>query len=165
MMYVPAGADREVASAHGDLHAMVVAVPGGREGAARAGALPTRERSAAGPDPASPVILPAAGARSAGSTTMFADPDTIHDRALSAAILAVAAGEAIADHVHGETELWYVLAGSGTLTVAGVALPVTASSVVQIPKNIRHAFTATTAFRAVQIYTPARPEQRGKAQR
>jgi quercetin dioxygenase-like cupin family protein len=112
------------------------------------------------------VILPAAGARPAGSTTIFADPETIHDRTLSAAILALPAGEAIADHVHaGESELWYVLAGSGTLTVAGVALQVTPTSVVQIPRNTRHAFTATTAFRAVQIYTPGGPEQRSKARR
>ena len=61
-----------------------------------------------------------------------------------------------------ETELLYVLAGGGTLTVGGVDLPVTPTTVVQIPKQTKHAFTATSAVRAVQIYTPAGPEQQFK---
>ena len=62
----------------------------------------------------------------------------------------------------GETELLYILAGGGTLNVGGVDLPVTPTTVVQIPKHTRHAFTATSAVRAVQIYTPAGPEQQFK---
>src|SRR4029078_4857503 len=86
---------------------------------------------------------------------------TIPDRTLSASILRLAPGEQVAEHVHaGEAELWYLLAGAGTLTVNGVALPVTATSVVQIPKNTRHAFVATGEVRAVQIFTPAGSEQR-----
>jgi hypothetical protein len=34
--------------------------------------------------------------------------------------------------------------------------------VVQIPPNTPHAFTASAAVRAVQVYTPAGPEQRFK---
>jgi len=56
----------------------------------------------------------------------------------------------------------YVLAGSGTLTIAGNELPVTATSVIQIPPNTKHAFVAAEAVRALQIYTPAGPEQRFK---
>ena len=63
----------------------------------------------------------------------------------------------------GEAELLYVLAGAGTLTVNGVALPVGSTSVVQIPRNTRHAFVATTELRAVQIFTPAGPAQRAQA--
>ncbi|HEY6178741.1 MAG TPA: cupin domain-containing protein, partial [Kofleriaceae bacterium] len=108
-----------------------------------------------------PVLLPAAGARPHGATTIFADAAAIPDRTLSASIVRIAAGEQVAEHVHaGEAELWYVLAGAGTLTVAGVALPVTATSVVQIPRNTRHAFVATSEVRAVQIFTPAGPEPR-----
>jgi quercetin dioxygenase-like cupin family protein len=74
------------------------------------------------------------------------------------------AGTKVPEHVHaGETELWYMLAGAGTLTVNGVDLPVAATSVVQIPKNTRHAFAVTADCRALQIYTPAGPEQRFKA--
>jgi len=62
-----------------------------------------------------------------------------------------------------ETELWYMLAGAGTLTVNGVDLPVAPTSVVQIPRNARHAFAVTADCRALQIFTPAGPEQRFKA--
>jgi len=166
MMYVPKGAAREVGSLHGDLHAVIVAVPGGREGAARAGALPTREVSRAAPRAAAPVILPAAGAKTFGPATIFADADTIHDKSLAASILVLPATGKVPEHVHaGETELLYILAGSGTMTVAGVELAVTPTSVVQIPKNTKHAFTATTLVRAVQIYTPGGPEQRFKPAR
>jgi quercetin dioxygenase-like cupin family protein len=163
MMYVPRGAVRELAAA-ADLHAMVAVVPGGREGAARGGALPTPEAAATSPGDGSAshtrplVILPASAARRAGSALIFGDAAAIPDRMLSAAIVTVAAGEALPEHVHaGETELWYVLAGAGTLTVNGVVLPVTATSVVQIPKNTKHAFTATSELRAVQLFTPAGP--------
>jgi quercetin dioxygenase-like cupin family protein len=108
--------------------------------------------------------LPASGAKTYGRATIFADAGTIHDKTLAASILALPAGATVAEHVHaGETELLYVLAGGGTMTVGGVALPVTATSVVQIPKHTRHAFTAASDLRAVQIYTPAGPEQRFKA--
>jgi hypothetical protein len=41
---------------------------------------------------------------------------------------------------------------------------VTPTSVIQIPPNTKHAFAATAAVRAVQVYTPAGPEQRFKKQ-
>jgi len=168
MMYVPRGAVREIAAGATDLHAMITMVPGGREGAARGGALPTPEASDAGTAagaarPKPPLLLPASAAKPRGGSAIFADATTIADRTLSASMLRLAAGEQLPEHVHpGEAELWYVLAGAGTLTVSGVALPVTATSVVQIPRNTRHAFVATSELRAVQIYTPAGPEQRGK---
>ncbi|HEX3764407.1 MAG TPA: cupin domain-containing protein [Kofleriaceae bacterium] len=165
MMYVPRGGAREVAAPAGELHAMIVVVPGGREGAARSGALPTPELGAStgGPRPKPPVILPASAARTHGPATIYTDGQ-IPDRTFAASVLNLPAGAELADHVHtGEAELLYVLAGSGTLTVNGVALPVTPTSVAQIPKATRHAFVAATACRAVQIFTPAAPEQRYKA--
>ncbi|TMQ07205.1 MAG: cupin domain-containing protein [Deltaproteobacteria bacterium] len=155
MMFVPRGGVREVAAPVADLHAMIAVVPGGREGSARGGALPTPEATSATGPIKPPLILPAAGAP-AGATAVRADAAAIPDRTLSAAILTVPAGGALAEHVHaGETELLYLLAGSGTLTVSGVDLPVTSTSVVQIPKNTRHALVATSEVRAVQIFTPA----------
>jgi quercetin dioxygenase-like cupin family protein len=167
MMYVPTAGGREVAATAGDLHAMIVAVPGGREGAARAGALPTPTMQVKS-GYVGPVFLPAKDAKSyprgGGSVAIFAEPATIKDKTLAASILELPAGAAIPEHVHAkESELLYMLAGNGTLTVKGVAQPVTATSVVQIPPDTKHAFTATTAVRAVQIYTPAGPEQRFKA--
>jgi len=35
--------------------------------------------------------------------------------------------------------------------------------VIQIPPNTKHAFAASADFRAIQVYTPAGPEQRFKA--
>ena len=163
MMYAPKGSAREVRAPAGDLHAMIVMVPGGREGAARGGALPTREVTATRKAPMAPVFLPAAGKTTFGPATIFADATTIRDATLAASILALPGGTKLAEHAHaGETELLYVLAGGGTVTVGGVELPVTPTTVVQIPKQTKHAFTATSAVRAVQIYTPAGPEQQFK---
>ncbi len=163
MLYVPRGGARAISAPSGSLHAMVVMVPGGREGAARGGALPTPELPA-GAHPATPVVLPASRARTYGPAMIYADVAVIPDRSLAASVLALPAGGRVAEHLHAsETELLYVLAGGGTMTVNGVAMPVTATSVVQIPRNTRHGFVATSDVRAVQIFTPAGPEQRFKA--
>jgi quercetin dioxygenase-like cupin family protein len=169
MMYVPAGAARSVsAAAAPEARAVVVVTPGGREGAARAGALPTPELPAGKAAAPGPVHLPAAAARRyprpAGAVAIFAEPATIKDRALAATVLELPKGAAIPEHVHaGETELLYLLAGAGTMTVKGVPLAVGPTTVVQIPPNTPHAFTAAEDVRAVQVYTPAGPEQRFKA--
>jgi quercetin dioxygenase-like cupin family protein len=163
MMYVPTGGARDVAAGASEARAMIAMVPGGREGVARAGALPTREVAEGERAHAKPILLRAAVAKTYGLATIYAEPATIPDRALSASVLALPAGATVAEHVHAkETELLYVLDGSGTLTVAGVALPVTATTAIQIPANTKHSFAATTAFRAVQVYTPSGPEQRFK---
>lgn len=172
MMFVDALAVRDVV-AERDMHAVIAMVPGGREGSARAGALPTRETD--GGRHKKVHHLPAANAKSyclgggavpctRGKVTIFAEPSTIKEPVLAASVIELPPNAAVPEHVHAkETELLYVLAGSGTLTVAGVPLAVTATSVVQIPPNTKHAFTATTEVRAVQIYSPAGPEQRFKA--
>ena len=162
MVYVPKGAGRELVASAGDVHAVIVAVPGGREGSARAGALPTPlDQRASSP---SPKFLPAASAKTYGPATIYAEPATIADKVLAASVLKLAKGAAVPEHVHpNESELLYILEGSGTMTVAGTQLAVTPTSVVQIPPHTKHSFTAAADVRAVQIYTPAGPEQRFKA--
>ena len=169
MVYVPAnGARNVIAASRGvgsDVHAVVAIVPGGREGAARAGALPTRALGPIKSPVAGPVYLPSAHAklypRQLGGGAIFAEPATIADSKLAALILELPANTTIAEHVHaGETEMLYVLAGAGTLTVNGVAITVTRTSVVQIPPNTKHSFAASGDLRALQIYSPAGPEQR-----
>ena len=160
MMFVPMNVARDVA-ASADVHAVIVMVPGGREGSARAGALPTREGTAGG---GAPVMLPAAKAKKYGGVTIIAEPSTLKSPAVAASIMELPTGATVAEHVHDkETELLYVLSGSGTMTVGGVKLAVTPTTVVQIPPRTKHAFTATADVRAVQFYAPAGPEQRFKA--
>ncbi|HLL21007.1 MAG TPA: cupin domain-containing protein, partial [Kofleriaceae bacterium] len=108
-------------------------------------------------------FLPAAKAKAYGKVTIFAEPTTTKQTAISASLLEVAAGASVPEHVHTqETEALYMLAGAGTMTVAGTKLAVTASTVIQIPPNTKHSFTASGDVRAVQFYTPAGPEQRFK---
>lgn len=157
MMFVPKGAAREVIAAVPDMHAVIVMVPGGREGTARAGALPTVEGTGTG----APLML-ATGTK-AGPAMIFLEPAVLKTAPLAASILELPAAASVPEHVHAnETELLYVLDGSGTMTVAGQAVAVTSTSVIQIPPNTKHAFTATANVRALQIYTPAGPEQRFK---
>ncbi len=54
----------------------------------------------------------------------------------------------------------YIESGGGMLALAGTNIAVTESSVVQVPPGTQHAFTGT--LNALQIYTPAGPEQRFK---
>ncbi len=162
MMFVPAGGVRSVSAAGADVHAVIVVVPGGKEGSARAGALPTPEAQAS---KTMPRILPATAAKTYGPATIFVEPATVKGAPFSASILSLPAGAKVPEHVHaGETELLYVLEGSGTMTIAGQDVAVTPTSVIQIPPNTKHAFAASAAVRALQVYTPPGPEQRFKKQ-
>jgi quercetin dioxygenase-like cupin family protein len=163
MAYVPKGGAREVIAGAADVHAVLVMFPGGREGAARAGALPTPELNAVLSAPMGAQLLPAVKAKTYGPVLIYAEPAITNDKAFAASVLTLAKGATVPEHVHqNETEMLYILAGSGTLTVAGVQLAVTPSSVVQVPPATKHSFTATADVRALQIYTPAGPEQRFK---
>ena len=164
MMYVGPGGVREVKAGAADLHAVLVATPGGHEGAARAGALATPQVTSWRSAPLKPIVLPAIGAKAWTGHQMYVEPHSLADVPLSASIATIPAGAKIAEHVHAhETELLYILEGSGTLTVAGTDIAITPTSVVQIPPNTPHAFVATTTVKALQVYTPPGPEQRFKA--
>jgi quercetin dioxygenase-like cupin family protein len=164
MMYVGAGGARGVKAGASDLHAVLVAVPGGHEGAARAGALATPEVTSWRKAPLGPIVLPAAGAKAWTGHQVYIEAHTLAEAPLSASIATIPAGATIAEHVHAhETELLYVLEGSGTMTVAGTDVAITPTSVMQIPPNTPHSFVATTAVKALQVYTPPGPEQRFKA--
>src|SRR5205085_425717 len=147
------GGARDVIAGTAGVHAVLVLLPGGREGAARAGALPTPPLDAVLSAPAGAKILRASAAKTFGPATIFAEPSITSDKTFAAEILQLKSGTVVPEHVHGsETELLYVLAGSGTMTVAGTALAVTPTSVVQIPPNTKHAFTASADVKALQIY-------------
>ncbi|MBX3161296.1 MAG: cupin domain-containing protein [Deltaproteobacteria bacterium] len=167
MMFVPRDGVREVIAGGAGVHAVIAIVPGGREGTARAGALPTYEAMDGKRPTAAPTFLPAASAkaypRGGGQVRIYAEPATTRSPSLAASVLELPAGAAIPEHVHAvETEVLYVLAGAGTMKVGGIDLAVTPTSVVQVPANVPHAVATTAPLRAVQIYTPAGPEQRFK---
>jgi quercetin dioxygenase-like cupin family protein len=166
MVFVPKGGTFEVAAKAGELHAVVVLVPGGKEGIARAGALPNRD--AAGQKAHGAIVLPASAAKpycfdhshasDCAGVTIFAEPKTIHASSLAASHLR--AGN-VPPHVHAnETEVLYIESGGGMLNVGGTNIAFTESSVVQVPPGVQHAITGTAT--ALQIYTPAGPEQRFK---
>lgn len=163
LVRVPAGASLHATAAGGEvLAATVVMVPGGALGVARAGALPEALPSARPAKPPLPVVIEAGKARryprTGGATTLY-----VEEGALSAGLLEIDAGVKVAEHVHAkETEALYVLEGTGVMTVAGVAIPVDEHAVIQIPAGTPHSFAATTATRALQLYTPPGPEQRFK---
>jgi quercetin dioxygenase-like cupin family protein len=145
MMFVPKGTAREVIARRPDVHAVVVLVPGGREGSARAGALPT----AVGESGAS-LPVPLFG-KPIGSETEKLMP-------ASANVVELAANQKLAENTPaGATEMLYVLGGSGTLSIAGQDVAVTPTSVVQIPPNTQRAFTASTSFRALQLIIKKTP--------
>jgi quercetin dioxygenase-like cupin family protein len=160
VMYLPKGAVREVLSKDAAVRAVIVVAPGGREGTARAGALPTPAFQATEKAPVGPKFLKGA---QHGPAEIFLDASIVKDTPMAASILALGAGAKVAEHVHAnETEMLYILEGSGTMTIAGQDLAITPTSVIQIPPNTKHAFAASTAVRALQFYTPPGPEQRFK---
>jgi quercetin dioxygenase-like cupin family protein len=151
MAFVAAGALREIKG-----NAVRVTVPGGIEGTARAGALPTP--LATGKQ--SYKVLRAASSKTYGPVQMFLEGK---DAPMAASILSLPSGASVAEHVHAhETEMLYILEGAGTMTIAGQAVAVTPTSDIQIPPNTKHAFAVSANLRALQIYTPPGPEQRFK---
>jgi quercetin dioxygenase-like cupin family protein len=163
VVYAPKGSAREIKAIAGDVHAVIVVVPGGREGAARAGALPTPEVTSWRAAPMAPIVLRAIAAQTFGPATIYLDASVLKATPLAASVLQLPDNAVVAEHVHAhETEMLYVLAGAGTMTVAGTGVPVTETSAVQIPPNVPHSFVAHAAVRALQIYTPPGPEQRFK---
>ena len=158
LAYVPAGSPREVKAIgqSGVAHFIVVVTPGGPEGAARAGALPTPELSSIRGMLAKPQLLDKPVHAKGHEIYLETGP-------MSVSLATLASGTVIPEHVHAkETELFVMLAGSGAMRVNGVTIPITETSVVQIPANAKHAFTATSDVRALQLYTPPGPEQRWK---
>jgi len=150
----------------------LVGVPGGAEGTARAGALPvgTGKPTRTGPGPE---IVRRAEAtrypRTGGATTIYLENVAAKKgkrppaRSIALDLLEIDAGIKVPPHRHDEeTEMLYLLSGSGTLVVDGVELQVGATSTVQIPPNVEHSFSAAEPVQAIQIYVPPGPEQRFK---
>lgn len=166
--YMAKGRIRRVVAPDGAAaRVLIVAVPGQGEDSARGGALdatdlPALRRGGRGPD-----LKPRAKAtrypRTGGATTILLESTAGAPVAASAGYLEIDAGAVVPAHQHDhETELLYLLSGSGTMIVDGVTLPIGPTTVVQIPAGVPHSFTAAEATTALQFYTPPGPEQRFK---
>ena len=163
--YVAKGRTYALAAGEGGspTRVLIVAVPGGAETAARGGTLP--DEPAVGKARGKPPEIHAKAAvkrypRTGGATTILIE-NAPHVASLG--ILEADAGAKVPTHVHEhETELLYLLAGSGTMTIDGVDMPIGPTTVVQIPPNVPHSFVAAEAVTAIQLYTPPGPEQRFK---
>lgn len=168
--YLPPGAVRAlVAPADAPLHVLIVATPGGDEDATRrSGVLPASPADRKNKKAPKAVVLSPIGATVAerarmGTVTLQVEPARGAGKAVASSRLDIIAGAVIPPHVHdASTELLYVRSGVGRMVVGGVELPVTATSVVQIPAGVEHSFEATEAMTVLQFYTPAGPEQRFK---
>lgn len=80
---------------------------------------------------------------------------------VAVSVLTLQRGAQVAEHVHeGSAEILYVIDGTAEMTIAGRRVALTAGDAVQVPKATRHSATATSDFKAVQVYAPAGPEQR-----
>ncbi|MEZ4363454.1 MAG: cupin domain-containing protein [Kofleriaceae bacterium] len=168
MVLVPAGGVRGLTATTAPLRAVLVLTPGGEERIARQGTLPTPLLPAGAPAPTAaqrPIVVRTADATATSrGVTIYLDPPRTGHPELSASRLTLPAGAAVPSHQHErETELLYVLEGAGALTVGGVPVAVTPTSVLQLPASVPHAFTSTAPVRALQFYTPGGPEQRFKA--
>lgn len=102
--------------------------------------------------------------RTGGSARMLLDPTRVKGGPDVAVVdQTFEAGTAAPTHTHPGTELIYVTAGRGTTTIAGVTVDVGPTSVIVIPPGVEHSFSVIDELHAIQVYTPAGPEQRFKA--
>ncbi len=164
VVWVPANSVRDVQASAASA-AVLLTMPGGVEGSARAGALATPLVTADAANSGKLVKFAALQAKAlptpTGTATIVAD-----GKALPAAVtlLQFRAGASVPPHHHDRESEWlYVLAGRAHVTIEGITLAVDANSVVQIPAGIEHSAVISEDFRAVQFYTPGGPEQRFKA--
>jgi putative monooxygenase len=75
-------------------------------------------------------------------------------------------GAVVPLHRHSaSSEYLFVIEGEAEMSVAGRVIPVRAGDGIQIPPSVEHGVTISggSAFKALQLYSPAGPEQRFKA--
>ena len=103
--------------------------------------------------------LPILGGK--GAARILFDAAASGDREAALTRLSLDAEAVVPEHVHaGAAELLFVLAGRGTMTIAGRHVPIEPGMAVYIPPDTPHSFRCDSKLDAVQFYTPAGAEQR-----
>lgn len=76
--------------------------------------------------------------------------------ALSAGVYVLPAGGTDPQRPHSEDELYYVVAGAGSIEVDGESRPVRASSMIYVPAHAPHRFhSITQELRILVFFAPA----------
>jgi mannose-6-phosphate isomerase-like protein (cupin superfamily) len=155
---------RNIIAKEKDVHAIVMLTPGGVEGSARQGALPTPESARSKPlqvfraSTAKPETVPdttSSQQRAEGNNASVVVDQTM----VSVARWRLAANRAIPSHEHrNQSEFWYITAGRGEFTVDGATLTIDSNDIVQIPSGILHQLRVTEDFDAVRfLISEAKP--------
>ncbi len=101
-----------------------------------------------------------------GDVRILFDEAITKDKAAYLGALTAQPGAVVPLHRHSDSsEYIFVIEGAAEMSVAGRVIPVSAGDAVQIPPGVEHGvkFTGVGSFKALQLYTPAGPEQRFKA--
>jgi quercetin dioxygenase-like cupin family protein len=101
-----------------------------------------------------------------GSVKILLEPKVTGSDAFALNLIEFAPGAEVARHTHpGSTELLFVTAGRGTMTIGSEAHPFVADDVLHVPPDQPHASKLAPGEKttAIQIYAPAGPEQRFRA--
>ncbi len=174
-IYVPKGMPHGFVAGDSEVEVVQLYAPGGPEGRFRDSANTSGTEAFAGKLPKrgkGPVVKAAAQADAyaiAGGKAeirIVLDEAITKDEAAYVGALTAQPGTLIPLHRHGDSsEYLLVLEGTATMQVAGKSLQIQAGDAVQIPTNVEHGaeIGGTEAFKALQFYAPAGPEQRFKA--
>lgn len=78
--------------------------------------------------------------------------------------LSLKPGAVIPEHTHTSDEYLHFTKGNGEMIIAGEKVKIKNDTTVFIPKGVKHSYVNNTKFltKAIQVYTPAGPEQRFK---
>jgi mannose-6-phosphate isomerase-like protein (cupin superfamily) len=101
--------------------------------------------------------------RGKGVTKVGLDQRIAPKAIASLELLMMNKGGAILEQVNPlQAEIFFVTQGSGTLTIEGQDVAVTAGHAVYLPPGVAHSFTATSKgiFTALRSYVPPGPEER-----
>jgi quercetin dioxygenase-like cupin family protein len=104
---------------------------------------------------------PIAGGK--GKVWILLEKESTGEDAAYLGVLEADAGAKVPEHKHdGSDEMLFIVKGDCKTIIGGADTPAEDETAIQIPANTLHSATFGAPTRAVQLYTPAGPEQRFK---